>query len=224
MDAFLWAGLGTLAIFISWKVTQALNNKEILETILDSIREKGLRKKATKYLEAIDMLMDSMFPEANKTYKRYSVFFNIGLYTSIIPFIVEMLDSDPAERRTKTVVGMMIGEKIRQGMMAQMWLIASIGLSFLCDFWFETGAGVWTLLISSISLLAIQIDHKLIEHRIKKGLYGSNAFETLEIVNFIIRHANKDDFNDQGGLKRIIPKPEIITEHSKIPAHTGAYS
>ena len=64
-------------------------------------------------------------------------------------------------------------------------------------------------------MFAIHADHKLIEHRIRNGWYGKNEFESREIIEFILSHANKDDFNDSGGLKKIIPTPEFSEEERK---------
>lgn len=222
-NIFTWIGLGLLITFAFWKFLQAMRNREILDALLNSLKEKGIRNKAIKYIEAIDMVMDFSFPEANKAYKKYSIFLSLSLYRSLIPFLAEMLHSDPGNRRASTIVGIMIGEKIRQAFVAQIWLTISIAISLAFDFFLGTRSGVWTIAISGLSLLAIQIDHKLLEYRIRRGIYGSNAFETLEIINFIIKHSNKDDFNDEGGLKRVIPSPEAIREEVEHSAKGGAY-
>ena len=223
IDTFTWIGLGLLVMFVFWKFVQAMRNKEILDALLSSLKEKGLRNKTIKYLRAIDMVMDFAFPEANKVYKQYSIFFSLSLYKSLVPFLAEMLHADPSNRRASTIVGIMIGEKIRQAFVAQIWLILTVIISLIFDFFLGTRSAVWTLAISGFSLVAIQLDHKLIEYRIKRGLYGSNPFETLEIINFIIKHSNKDDFNDEGGLKRVVPTPETIREEVRGTADGGAF-
>lgn len=223
-DTILWLGIGVLVSLVFWSFMQALRNKEIFEALLNSLKEPGIRNKAEKYLEAIDVVMEFTFPKANKAYKTYSVLLNFKLYSALVPFVIEMLRADPASRQAKTVVGIMIGEKIRQASKAQLWLILAMALSLISDIWLQLGTGAWGVMVCGVSLFAIQIDQKLLEYRVKQGLYGSNAFETLEIINFIISHSNKDDFDDQGGLKRIIPEPEFLNENTKVPVLGGAYS
>jgi hypothetical protein len=70
--------------------------------------------------------------------------------------------------------------------------------------------------------MAIHVDHKLIEHRIRNGWYGGNEFESLEIIDFILSHSNKDDFNDSGALKRVIPLPNSTEVKSRDTVIGGA--
>ncbi|MBM6705450.1 hypothetical protein H6A60_13350, partial [Sutterella massiliensis] len=72
---------------------------------------------------------------------------------------------------------------------------------------FVNGAemNTFVIFVVFVGLSAIFIDHKLIEYRINKGWYGKNEFESREIIRFVLAHADKNDFNDQGGLKKVIP-------------------
>lgn len=113
------------------------------------------------------------------------------------------------KKNAKTVVGLMLGEKAERSSKSQLSLLIALCISFAFSYYLDTSINSITILVISILFLGIQIDQKLIEYRVKNGWYGKNEFETREIIKFIISHANKDDFNDSGGLKKLIPEPEL---------------
>lgn len=106
----------------------------------------------------------------------------------------------------------MLQEKLKKSMKSQIVLIICFVLNFVLSALSVVSFSYILFILISVMILAIHLDQKLIDHRVRKGWYGKNEFEAKEIINFIVSHANKDDFNDSGGLKRVIPLPEAETE------------
>lgn len=119
---------------------------------------------------------------------------------------------EQTERRsdnlTSTVIGLMMIRKEKQTFLAYIFLIASllvyIALSQLLNLSVRTDL---TLLVLGL-LLALFVNQKVLEYRIKKGFYGTNEFEAREVLKFILEHADKSSFSDGQGLKDIMPTPE----------------
>lgn len=135
--------------------------------------------------------------------------------------LTEVVKAPPEEKKAKTVVGLMLGEKMKKSFQAQLFLILALTISLFSYILFQTAWNIVAIGIIIFSLLAIQIDKMLIEYRVKNGWYGTNEYEAREIISFIISHANKDDFNDSGGLKKVIPEPEIIEAEEPLTNPNG---
>jgi hypothetical protein len=56
----------------------------------------------------------------------------------------------------------------------------------------------------------------VLEYRIKKGLYGTNPYETKEIIQFIEEHSDKSDFIDGGKYKKLIQESDKDAIEDKI--------
>ncbi len=118
-------------------------------------------------------------------------------------------DGSAKDRKANTIVGVMLLEKAKKGTIQQAILLLAI-VVYLFIVWFTASdISQFLLLFLTVLLLAVFLDQKLIEFRIRKGWYGSNEFETRELIEFITLHSNKDDFNDGNGAKKIIPNPEV---------------
>ncbi|MBE4467420.1 hypothetical protein HJ014_22615 [Vibrio parahaemolyticus] len=103
----------------------------------------------------------------------------------------------------------MLLEKAKKGTVQQAILISSIAV-YVSSVWFmNSDINQFVLLFLAFLLLAVFVDQKLMEFRVRKGWYGSNEVETRELIEFITLHSDKDDFNDGSGAKRIISNPEI---------------
>lgn len=113
------------------------------------------------------------------------------------------------DKKTNTIVGVMLLEKAKKGAIQQLIIILCVLFYTLIAWLTESDINPLVLLFLFLLLLAIFLDQKLMELRIRKGWYGSNEFETRELIEFISLHSNMDDFSDGNGAKRIIPNPEI---------------
>ncbi|OOQ70158.1 hypothetical protein C1S86_11370 [Vibrio parahaemolyticus] len=133
-------------------------------------------------------------------------------YTATTIFLSLESALDAKKKQTNTVVGMMLKERTNKANKSSLLLIAAIivylALSSITSIEFS-----WlVILIPSVLLFAFQADQYLITYRIRKGWYGRNEYEAREIIQYILAHADKDDFNDEGGLKKLMDAPEHIEE------------
>lgn len=148
---------------------------------------------------------------ANSLLLDVSMLLNSSAFSVVETLAKQIADSDESakDRKANTIVGVMLLEKAKKGTIQQAILILAI-VAHLFIVWFTASdISQFVLLFLTVLLLAVFLDQKLIEFRIRKGWYGSNEFETRELIEFITLHSNKDDFNDGNGAKRIIPNPEV---------------
>lgn len=175
-------------------------------------RSNELPKRAEAYLKAIEIVLDDSIPFASKYNRKIVVYLNSSLISAISKIYED--SKDPAERhnKSKTIVGVMLQDKLRKSTKSQLILITCLALNFILSSLSLVNFSYVLLSLVSILMLCIHLDQKLIDYRVRNGWYGKNEFEAKEIINFIISHSNKDDFNDSGGLKRVIPLPEVEAE------------
>ncbi|MDH6024946.1 hypothetical protein [Vibrio splendidus] len=115
---------------------------------------------------------------------------------------------DTSKARTNTVVGMMLKEKLDGSNKNCLLIIAGL-IAYICLAFFNLVQFHFTAFIIPLCLLvAMYLDQHLIIYRVKKGWYGRNEYETREIINYVIAHAKPEDFNNDGGLKTLMDKPE----------------
>ncbi len=78
------------------------------------------------------------------------------------------------------------------------------------------------IFILSFLLLFISAKEKLIEYRIRKGLFGTNRTEARELIDFIIKNSDNLDFTDSNGnLRRaLLPEAKDAAEE-RIPGTLG---
>lgn len=196
------------AVFI-WKLTDIFRDKDVRDLLISVFRAKDISEAAKSYIQAIYKIMDITFTGQDRVLKILTIYLSSSLVRSIASISKQIIEAAPEEKKAKTVVGLMLGEKIEKSSRSQFYLVMALVASLSFSLFMGSGINGIALLVISMIFLGIQVDQKLIEYRIKSGWYGKNEFETREIINFIISHANKDDFNDSGGLKRVIPEPEL---------------
>lgn len=140
---------------------------------------------------------------------RLAAFVNVSLFSAMLT--LNQIKQTAVEQKSTTVVEMMLARKIENSFRAQIVILTGLLIHILLAAVSVVNLSGLLVLMLALFFCAIHIDHKLIEHRVKKGWYGSNDFESREIIGFILSHADKDDFNDAGGLKRVVPLPEVVT-------------
>lgn len=120
------------------------------------------------------------------------------------------LDSlkDASKAKTNTIVGMMLKEKLDGSNKSCLLIIVALVVYSLIAMFNLIPLHFSAFAISLGLLGAIYLDQYLIVYRVKKGWYGRNEYEAREIINYIIAHANPEDFNDEGGLKTLMAKSE----------------
>lgn len=145
---------------------------------------------------------------------------NSGLISSLLQNFLSATDRSAINR--STVVGMLVGKKMKEDTKSYVYFLCALllqGALTLAGV-IELNAYLLGFLVLMVSALAI--NQKALEYRIKRGLYGSTPYEVREIIKFIDEHADKNDFNDQGGARKIFQ--DAMEETPKeIIVHGGAY-
>ncbi|HCE3202152.1 TPA: hypothetical protein ACX3CW_002261 [Vibrio parahaemolyticus] len=117
-------------------------------------------------------------------------------------------NTNEVKPKSNTIVGLMLEKKLTDSNTntRRLLLVIAAYLIFV-------GVDIITfnqfvLIIPSLLLAALYLDQYLIVYRVRKGWYGRNEYEAREIIAYVISHADKDDFNDEGGLKKLMDSPE----------------
>lgn len=173
-----------------------------------------LTERAKSYARVIEIVLDDTMP-LGKYNKKTIILINSALISAISTLYKESEGESDEKRKSNTIVGVMLLERLKKSTKLQFILVLCLILNVLISLIPAIEFSYFLLALVSVMLLSIHADQQLIRSRIRKGWYGTNEFEAKEIINFIISHSNKDDFNDSGGLKRVIPLPEADAEKEK---------
>lgn len=178
---------------------------------------EGVDKKITEYHLYIDYLHHNL---EVKDVKGLGLAVNSGLIGSLIKNYVSSTDRSAINR--STVVGMLVGNKIKQDTKSYTYLSSALALHVSAVFLggVELNTGVLALLFTMIS--GLMINQKVLEYRIKKGLYGTSPYEVREILKYIEEHSDPDDFNDEGGRKKIF-QDAVEDAPKEVIVYGGAY-
>jgi len=209
-------GASVIAAVALSKAKDFLENED-LKSALKYFYDRSIQlpKRAEAYFKAIEIIMDDTIPFA-KHNKKIFIYLNYSLVSAISKIYEDLSDSTIEQKRSKTIVGIMLQEKLKKSTKSQVVLIICFAINLILSALSVVNFSYILLILVSVIILAIHVDQKLIDHRVRKGWYGKNEFEAKEIIDFIVSHANKDDFNDSGGLKRVIPLPEAEKQGSGI--------
>jgi hypothetical protein len=88
-------------------------------------------------------------------------------------------------------------------------------LTFLFQFImiFKTNIDIYHSAIPIFIVLLIETKKYLMNYRIKKGYWGTNEYETIETICFILKNSEKIDFSDNDGRpKKLINFKDIEDE------------
>jgi hypothetical protein len=107
-----------------------------------------------------------------------------------------------------TVVGLLVSRKAKQTSLAYLALFSAFLIYYLFSLIGILILNPLVLLFIAVLILALFINQKALEYRIRHGLYGTNEYEAREILNFILSNVDKDDFTTGSGLHEITPEPE----------------
>ncbi|ENH7109824.1 hypothetical protein ABWJ26_000227 [Vibrio fluvialis] len=122
---------------------------------------------------------------------------------------------DVSKRKSNTIVGMMLEEKFASSNKNARLLSMTIFGYMLITYFDFVAFNILALIVPMALLSALLLDKFLITLRIRRGWYGRNEYEAREIINYVSSHANKDDFNDDGGLKKLMDAPELVKEQAE---------
>jgi hypothetical protein len=82
------------------------------------------------------------------------------------------------------------------------------------------------LSVTPLTLLGLfSMKERILEYRISRGFYGSNTAEARDLIQFIIEHGDRIDFNDGSGLRRpsLVSYPDdCAARRTRVPAGATA--
>lgn len=119
----------------------------------------------------------------------------------IVKKIIENKDIDD-----ETIIGKLIKIKMIKESYAYFFLINAmyIYVGFLIAV--GTEFNYWVIGVMIAMLMALALSHELLKYRLVKGYFGNNEYETREVISYIQKYLDPDDFN--GGEKTFIQKPQ----------------
>ncbi len=211
VNLFDGALLSILALIVQFIVQ--LYKKIKLERelkLLASQFKKNTIDKADKYSHLHNTLIDyyrEVDPDNSSVSRNLRSLFTIIYDTSVILLAIEGL-TDASKRKSNTIVGMMIKERATAANKSHLLLLGTLVVYLIISSTSLINFNWLAVIFPSVLLLALHADQYLVAYRIRKGWYGRNEYEAREIIDFILSHAEKDDFNDEGGLKKLMDAPE----------------
>ncbi|OXS20699.1 hypothetical protein PSH61_01475 [Pseudomonas rhodesiae] len=207
--AYSGAGLSIVAAVISFFIS--MKDSELRDALLSILKARNVSGVAKAYLKILEYILDVEGFSKLRIVRAVTIILNSSLALSIARVSEQAASGKDDARKSRTIVGLMLGEKIKQSTKIQGVLFLVLLVNAFSAFVNDSEMNSFVILVVFIGLSAVFVDHKLIEYRINNGWYGKNEFESREIIRFVLAHADKDDFNDRGGLKKIVPEPSFKT-------------
>jgi uncharacterized membrane protein len=109
---------------------------------------------------------------------------------------------------TQPLIGLFLNRKARQSSVVYFFLLLSLFVSWYLSVLKVIPVRIEVFLFISALIVANFVGQKILEYRIKKGLFGANEYEAREIINFILSNTNWSEFTSGRGGKGIFPEPE----------------
>jgi hypothetical protein len=144
----------------------------------------------------------------------------LGLYRtklSVFKYLVRLpLSRRRAEKQTiDFYLTAVYGKHLRGKVNPQIAiLIAVAGVAYILSNIAQNIGAHWLSWATVLAASALQLHAILIEYRIRLGLFGTNASEAIDLLEFFYRHADDIDMSDggSGGGRREIFAPEAKVE------------
>ncbi|ELR8747576.1 hypothetical protein QRL21_004261 [Vibrio vulnificus] len=135
----------------------------------------------------------------SRLYKHVWVFLNSGLVNTVLD---NSIKSDSVSEIDKsTVIGMLLGDRMQKDTKSYIYLAIALLASFLFPLFSGLEINFWVVGAVLVMFSLLTLNHKIIEYRVSKGYYGSNEYEVREIISYIERHSDPDDFDSTGRKK-----------------------
>jgi hypothetical protein len=115
---------------------------------------------------------------------------------------------DRSKKKSNTIVGLMLAERSKKYLSTTYLLLLSLAIQTIFTLVGITTMNWFIFWLILFSICALHFDQYLIAHRVRRGWYGRNEYEAREIISFVMSHADKNDFNNSGGLKKLMDTPE----------------
>ena len=212
--------------FINNKFQETLSIKcRLLQEELLAINSKEkLLKEYILLSKNVDKLIYLPKKSSDSTYSHLKRQFitrilNAGLIDSVRQKTARSVSKNEVEETT--IIGMMMGKKIKKDTRAYLLLFAGL-VTYLLFGLFTSQINLFGLMLIILAILALQLNQKVTEYRIKKGFFGTNYYEAREIIQFIVENAD-ENFYSGGKIKEILPEA-IVFEEEAICVEGGVFA
>ena len=142
-----------------------------------------------------------------KPLKYLKLFTGAGIINAVLRNFVVALDKSSIDQNT--IVGIMVGKRISRDAKAYALLAGSLMLYIILSVSSVIEFNIIEISFFPLLIGALALNQKMLEIRIKKGMYGTNPYEVKEIIQFIEEHSDKSDFIDGKKIKKLIQDPEV---------------
>ncbi|GHZ70606.1 hypothetical protein VCSRO175_3424 [Vibrio cholerae] len=190
-------------------ITQLVKAMETFEHRVDLKDLKEIEITYTKYIRATKVLQSigraSRLKEKKPVYQKLWVYLNSGLVNSALKNV--MYNDDSSEIDKNSIIGMLVGEKIRKDMKSYIFIGISLVVSMSLPVFTSYEVNYWLISFILIFFTLLVLNQKVLEYRISNGFYGSNQYEAREIIGYIERHSSDDDFNGFDN-KKVFPRKQ----------------
>jgi hypothetical protein len=183
------------------------HERDVFQQVCEDILIRAIASKREKLtVRASNDVLQLIFGIKHVTEIKFLL--NAGLIASLIQRAVNSLSKQQLDENT--IVGVMVRRRIKSYTSSYLFLLTTLVAYILSTILVSTSLSNWFVLFIFSLIAALRINQKVLEYRIRKGYYGSNEYEAREIIDFVLAHADKTDFIDGTGAKRLLPTAEIV--------------
>lgn len=163
------------------------------------------------YTETIDAIGLSLID----TLPRYMLIFSAGLLTSFVEIALKAISR--SEIDNSTIIGIMISNKIRSDTKSYAILLSALVANIALSIATQSSLNFLVMLFIVAMMGCLHVNQKVLEYRVRQGLYGGNEYEAREILQFVLSHADKADFIDSNGkAKKLLPESKPTPVKDKV--------
>jgi hypothetical protein len=125
-----------------------------------------------------------------------------------------MYNDESSEIDKNSIIGMLVGEKIRKDTKSYIFILISLVFSLAIPLFTSYEINFWLVSFLLLLFSVLVLNQKILEYRISNGFYGNNQYEAREIISYIEKHSSDDDFNGFDN-KKVFPKKQHREEEYK---------
>jgi len=182
------------------KSLEKLDFEEIKKAI--EINEAKINITYTKHYRAMNSLSAlgrvNRLSERTQSYQKIWFSLNSGLIDSVLKNI--MYNEESTEINKNTIIGMLVGDKIKKDTKSFIYLGLSFLVAILLPVTSLIDINFWLLGFLLFMFSMLTLNQKVLEYRIANGIYGENEYEAREIISYIEKHSEPRCFSRQLAL------------------------
>lgn len=112
------------------------------------------------------------------------------------------------KRSQLAVVELLAEYKSKRNTIASFLLLISVSVYVILSSKLGYEINIGIISIVWFLLLALYVNQKALTYRIRKGFYGTNEYEAREIIQYILRNSDEEDYFDSNGLRQTFLQPQ----------------